>query len=533
MKSATARQLQLGCSAVVKHEDSVRRVVQCACGASQRFRGEERLWAEGWGSRWQDAGRVWECPACWSPPKAPAEVPIYRVDPAMLAIAEHVSEARRRLERQMVRLLDIDPLRGEAFLKAIVAHLVGRSGDGAARWRALLEMVPLIPAEGQRRRKRRRVAPAFEAPALRRVAGERTEVFAIRLVPSERTALEAAATARGVRACDLVRSWCVAAGGGVLVPVASPPPPTPEPDLSGARRAATKKVTFAGWLPEALDVLVERRTISKGLRAEILSEPPLHPSQRAHEAIDELVANLDILGLEALVTRLDDALEVVRRRRVPTAPLRLVPVPPVELDPEIREEVGGRLLAYLEEGAATEREMLDDTAGTSDQEERDRVQAVLEELVRAGRVSREKGECWLPPVEPGESEGLPRAEPPPPCPLVWADVARLAAAHGIKGLHSGANSPQNVWGCVKRLRATPEQTSTREALYATSTQSGTTNVDLAIAWLVDAGEMATLSGKRGSKKEVLSLHLSPCKDARGRVMTKTHAARRTAALLRE
>lgn len=86
--------------------------------------------------------------------------------------------------------------------------------------------------------------------------------------------------------------------------------------------------------------------------------------------------------------------------------------------------------------------------------------------------------------------------PPPPCSLTWPDIERLAKLAKFKP-HSGAQSPENVWGCVERIRATFHGTTvaTRQGLYDGSRSSGTDSVDLAILYLLEAAEIMRAGGK--------------------------------------
>ncbi len=401
VKATLAAKLKNAGSAVVQHEDSVRRVVQCRCGASQRFRGEERLWADGWGSRWEDGKRVWECASCWSPPKAPAEPPSYRVDPVMLEVAERGAgdTGRRRLEGQMVRLLDVDPKRGEAFLKAIVAHLDGKSGTGAARWRAMLEMMPLIPAEGRRRPRRR---PAERAiPKLRRVPTELGKVFGVRLVTAELEGLKRAAAALGVEPRDLVRSWCVAAG--VLVPVAATPAPRGAPDGPPPTPASRVGLSADATLAGAARWLVEHATAAT----------PTPPAARA-----------------------------AKKKAKPAEPAK---IGADLLDPEERDEIAERLLGYLEGGPEDEDAILDHVAGKSDEEERARHNLVLE---------------WL--ACPGMGRGVVRRQQRGSgFTLRWRYELAAEPPSDLLTLLAGAGRPpkQSTWTAERVRQLSPAQTS--------------------------------------------------------------------------
>lgn len=70
-----------------------------------------------------------------------------------------------------------------------------------------------------------------------------------------------------------------------------------------------------------------------------------------------------------------------------------------------------------------------------------------------------------------------------PCPITWADVERIAKGLKFKP-HSGANSPGNVWGVVKRIRASGKAEETRDALRVAHASSGAC-VDIAMVWLVE------------------------------------------------
>jgi hypothetical protein len=92
-----------------------------------------------------------------------------------------------------------------------------------------------------------------------------------------------------------------------------------------------------------------------------------------------------------------------------------------------------------------------------------------------------------------------------PTPLTWADVQKLAKRAKIDGLHEGASAPGNVWGCVRRIRARVAEarpSPTREALCKMLESSGTNNVELALRWLLDAGEIVSSGGTKGKPSEI-------------------------------
>lgn len=74
-------------------------------------------------------------------------------------------------------------------------------------------------------------------------------------------------------------------------------------------------------------------------------------------------------------------------------------------------------------------------------------------------------------------------------PIGWSDIVALAMPLKIKP-HEGAQSPENVWGCVRELRARDHHRHVvREALHAELASVGTDTVDIAVAYLIKAGEM--------------------------------------------
>jgi hypothetical protein len=128
-----------------QHQDTVRRVVQCVCGAMAHYRGDEHVRALGWGSWWEFGGdapprRIWRCPECWSPPRL-SLTPIFMVPPTVLAVAGLRRDSRRRrsLERLIGQLVIVEAARARAYLEAIVVEM-GRS-TSAEFWRELLGTV--------------------------------------------------------------------------------------------------------------------------------------------------------------------------------------------------------------------------------------------------------------------------------------------------------------------------------------------------------------------------------------------------------
>lgn len=82
-----------------------------------------------------------------------------------------------------------------------------------------------------------------------------------------------------------------------------------------------------------------------------------------------------------------------------------------------------------------------------------------------------------------------------PCPLSWDDITRLAASIGIDDPHEGAQSPANVWGVVKAIRARTEQEMGRHELHRLVLASGSDTVDIAIAYLCEEGGFTLRKGK--------------------------------------
>lgn len=246
-----ARAIAKSGTKVVLAEESVRRVVQCRCGASARFRGPEDMWAAGWGSRWVGETRVWQCEACYSPAPPAPSTPSYRVDEAMLEASAAGGEASERLRRQVVRLLEQDPPRGRAYLDAILGHLEKKRGPSADRWRALREVVREAVAgrlltSGKPARPRVARGPLVKK---RRIPSEvATETIAVRMTKGERAIAEDLAKKRGLMGMGgapspglLLRMWVQLAGDGILVqaaPVERPTPPTPEDVLEAAGERA-------------------------------------------------------------------------------------------------------------------------------------------------------------------------------------------------------------------------------------------------------------------------------------------------------
>ena len=89
-------------------------------------------------------------------------------------------------------------------------------------------------------------------------------------------------------------------------------------------------------------------------------------------------------------------------------------------------------------------------------------------------------------------KGEPTAEA---CPLAWPDIQALGKCAKLP-VHEGANSPANIWGVVKKVRAyfaADPSLATRPALRKEWADSGTTSVDLALLYLVDVGELLSES----------------------------------------
>jgi hypothetical protein len=91
-----------------------------------------------------------------------------------------------------------------------------------------------------------------------------------------------------------------------------------------------------------------------------------------------------------------------------------------------------------------------------------------------------------------------------PCPITWEEILALAKPLRIKP-HEGANSPGNVWWCVKKIREVfaveRGALRTRKALHDLWPDAGTGSIDIAIAFLVGHGEIVSVEGKRGKLGE--------------------------------
>lgn len=116
--------------------DDGRRVLQCGCGRACLWAGRDVALAAGWGARWANERRVWSCPDCYIPPAAPpAAAPNLTTPPAVIAAASGSQDERRRLRADLTRLIEVDPVRGRAWVADIARTMTGNSGR-AKEWRS-------------------------------------------------------------------------------------------------------------------------------------------------------------------------------------------------------------------------------------------------------------------------------------------------------------------------------------------------------------------------------------------------------------
>ncbi len=116
----------------VRDGADVHRFARCACGAAVRFWSDPaEVWGLGWGSAWVGVGtpearRVWTCPECWeAPATSRAEARIFRFEDKVVARMTAAlkggafNRARRRIERLLAQLAEVDPEMGRAWRQRI------------------------------------------------------------------------------------------------------------------------------------------------------------------------------------------------------------------------------------------------------------------------------------------------------------------------------------------------------------------------------------------------------------------------------
>lgn len=143
--------------------DEGRRVLQCArCDRTRAWTGREDAIVAGWGSRWENEQRVWECPEHFTPapPVEPGPPNLALPDSVSFAACSRLPSERAKLRADLARMLDVDAERAQAWAKAILAKVGKDKGRAAKEWRAWAQEHRTALNEPAKKRARARRAAA-------------------------------------------------------------------------------------------------------------------------------------------------------------------------------------------------------------------------------------------------------------------------------------------------------------------------------------------------------------------------------------
>ena len=144
------------------HDPDVgRRVLQCRCGRAREWTSREDAIDAGWGARWVEERRVWECPSCYVPPApAPVQPPNLAPPEQLVAFARGTAVQRQRAQRDLTAMLSADPERGRAWAIAVLDLVADGKSDRAKEWRAWAAKHGLRKQQREAMRRRRGRAPS-------------------------------------------------------------------------------------------------------------------------------------------------------------------------------------------------------------------------------------------------------------------------------------------------------------------------------------------------------------------------------------
>jgi hypothetical protein len=220
---------------------------------------------------------------------------------------------------------------------------------------------------------------------------------------------------------------------------------------------------------------------------------PFGPLYRAQAVVGELVQRVAVDDLEQLADGVGVALTKARIARKGTLAgvLAEPQVDEPDAEPPARTAARKALANAKAEGNVRRVEV----ANRAEMVEAPKLRSA-DDFVREGMQAEEEAAKEV-------KRRLPPPNEEPPCPITWEEIVTLAKPLRIKP-HEGANSPSNVWWCVKMIRQVFEverKPPTRKALHKRWPDAGTDSIDLAIAYLIKSGEIVSTSGKRGRPGE--------------------------------
>lgn len=142
----------------VAHDPDVgRRVIQCRCGRARAWTGRKDALTAGWASRWVDERRVWDCPEhrVEATPATPPGPPDLTTPAAFFGILKRGARGEvAKLRADLARVLEVDPVRGRAWTKDVLASAVVGKGEEAKRWRVWASEHGLAVTDKQPRKAR-------------------------------------------------------------------------------------------------------------------------------------------------------------------------------------------------------------------------------------------------------------------------------------------------------------------------------------------------------------------------------------------
>ncbi len=121
--------------------DVGRRVLQCACGRTRAWAGEEGAREGGWSRTWTpgvdgELAAAWTCPDCWKPPASPPPVVQPRIPAFLWAL---ISDGPFAFGAEQFDLVcHGDPARGAAYLAEFATKLGSLKEGTRLRWAAYL-----------------------------------------------------------------------------------------------------------------------------------------------------------------------------------------------------------------------------------------------------------------------------------------------------------------------------------------------------------------------------------------------------------
>lgn len=474
--------------------DLGRMVVYCAdCGDFMRWHGKDHATAANWHKVYSEKKgapvKVWTCPECWTPKQPPVPgPPVYVVRPKLMARAvERPLEVARLLQR----LDEIDPPRAEAFVVAIVegANRAAPGQKSAGGWWT--------------RYAQRRARLATEKAKARKKKASR-DVVAVRFTEEHFLELQREADRRGTTPGLLLRqTWLKTDRVGLSADLTLAGRTRwlvdhiaqTEPASSLAARCAADLGLLLGGVepvappepPSGVGLRAEPVAPSEGVLVPAAVEAP-----RTAELLDtRAAADLEIEAVVRFIRAAADEEE----KRFPTH--RRSGGDQIDTAGQLRN-----VAHTISQWCAPK--MLRALGALRPEPLATRLNTLAKGIEHGAHHKADHARAAAPPARAVlEPPGSAKPEPEPSAPAAVFDpdvivddatIARLARRlkHGIH--HPGAVNPAAVSYFVALIRIAPVSafgTWSRADLHALRTSAGTGCADIAIAFLVEVGELKT------------------------------------------